>query len=124
MSEGPDKPTTQPHRRWLLFLLAPIVLPISIAVMLPFMLVGAILIPFYIVYPDQHLHPYDLPNVTLRQRELIAKWRSKYREKNLPQRVRRAWMKWRRRRRIKEPRESAISRNCKARHADLQVPRI
>ena len=69
----------QPAERlpWFLWPLVPLFLPICIILMLPVGLLALLSMPFYLVFPDAHLHMYDLEG-TARQRELLARWRAIY----------------------------------------------
>ena len=81
--------------RWYLWLLAPLVLPICLVFMLPLGLLALLSIPFYLVFPDAHLHKYDYDG-TPRQKELLARWRARYASLGIIRRIRRGAKLWRR----------------------------
>jgi hypothetical protein len=101
---------------WYAWPLVPVVILPAIVVLVILAALFVVLIPFSFAYPDYQAHPYDLPDATARQRELIALWRSKYRRLNLSQRIGRALaVRNRRRRSTKSRAESALMRNFRVR---------
>ena len=67
----------------------PFVLPAVLIVAIPFSLLALLSIPYYRIFPDHHMHIRDLDG-TERQRELLAKWRTRYSELGIFGRLRRA----------------------------------
>ena len=121
MTEGPEKPIADRKRiawyEWPFLPLVLFALPVVLAIFVILGILAAISIPYFSVYPDRHLHPYDLCDATPRQRELIAKWRHKYRSLGLWRRFKRALLTSLRRRRIKDHRIPAMVRRLRARQA-------
>jgi hypothetical protein len=64
--------------------------------------IALISIPYYKLYPDRHLHIYDREGTT-RERQLLARWRSLYRELNIFQRLHRIFLKPSRLRKLFNP---------------------
>jgi hypothetical protein len=111
------------HQQLAQFVLAPFVFAIVLlVVMIPLAILAAILIPYFSIDPDRHLHIYDLDG-TSRQRELLAKWRAVYRGLGFRGRLRRALIVGSRRQKLGAARRiSAITRNAKRRHAAAAAP--
>lgn len=53
-------------------------------------------IPYFALYPERHAHEWDFDDNATHQR-LLARWRARYARLTLGGRVRRSWMRFRRR---------------------------
>jgi len=75
---------------WYGWLLAPLVLPANLVVAMLFGILSLFSILFFFVFPEHHLHPWDMEG-TPHQRKLLAKWRSHYAHLGFIGRIRRAF---------------------------------
>ena len=64
-------------------------LAIFIIIGIPLLILAAVAIPYYALFPDHHADIYDVRG-TPRQRERLAQWRAAYRRLGIIGRVRRA----------------------------------
>ena len=69
--------------------LAPFALVASLLVMLPLGPIAILSIPYYAIFPDRHLHKYDVEG-TEQQRKRMVQWRSVYSRMSFVQRLVRA----------------------------------
>jgi hypothetical protein len=74
---------------WYAWPLAPVAFAAACIIMLPLSLLALLSIPYFALYPDYHVHIYDVQG-TGRQRELLARWRACYARLGLFARCRRA----------------------------------
>ena len=72
--------------KWYQWPLIPFALPAAMVVGIPLLVLAALSIPYYKVFPDHHPHIVDMGG-TPRQRQLIESWRAKYRELGIVGRI-------------------------------------
>jgi hypothetical protein len=81
---------------WYGWALVPFVLPVVLVVGILLGILAAISIPYYFIYPDHHRHIWDSRGTT-HQRALLASWRLHYAHLGFFGRIRRAFIRVRRR---------------------------
>lgn len=72
--------------RWYQLPLIPLGFVFVMLAMLPLGLIALLSIPFFALYPERHMHVYDLQG-TPRQRELLTRWRTTRAKISLPRRL-------------------------------------
>lgn len=98
---------------WYAWPLIPFVFPVAVLVMVPLGLLALLSIPYFLIFPDRHAHIYDFEG-NERQKQLLKKWRIKYRKLTICQRVDRGYTLWcRQRRRSKFPKPRHVNRTLR-----------
>jgi len=78
-----------PPPRWYAWLFVPFFLPVVVVIGLILGLLALVSIPYFLIYPDHHLHVADVEGPE-DARERLARWRAKYRSLGFLGRLRRA----------------------------------
>ena len=89
---GHDRMDRPEHKRipWYLWPLAPFAFCASLVIIIPLGILALLSIPYFALFPDHHLHQYDL-DATPDQKKMLLQWRETYRRLSLWGRLKRAW---------------------------------